>query len=121
MNVTTGDRTLIGLPLGPTHTAAGRDCWSARRVRARDGGRRTVSVVGNAGGTGRRGGGRTRRAIVSGAENTGARESKCIEVVGVDVWPLDSIVHSRQGREFAGGRPVCSSVLHVDLTTKKIF
>lgn len=107
--VISGDRTLVGPPLDPAYTGAGRDCWSARRVRAR------------AGGSGGRSGGRTRRAIVRKADNVGTGNDKSSEVIGVDVWPLRVSVHSGKGREFAGGRLVRSSVLHVDLTTKEII
>jgi len=121
VDVTTGDRTLIGLLLGPAYTGAGRDCWSARRARARDCGRRTVGVVGTAGGNGGRSSGRTRRATVSKADNTGTGGNISAEVIGVDVWPLGSIVHSRKGGELVGGRLVCSSVLHVDLNAAWII
>jgi len=101
--VIAGDRTLVGPLLGPAYSGAGRDCWSARRVRAR------------AGGTGGRSGGRTRRGIVRKVDNRGTGNDKSSEVIGVDVWPLDASVHSGKGGKFAGGRLVCSSVLHVDL------
>ena len=102
-------------------------------MRARDGGGRTVRVVGNAGGGGNRrgggrtrratwrGGGRTRRATVGEADRWGAGDNNIIEIIRVDVWPLGSIVHSRQGGQFAGRRLVCSSVLHVDLTMRESF
>jgi len=109
--VIAGDRTLVGPLLGPAYTGAGRDCWSARRVRARGSGR----------GTGGRSGGRTRRAILSKADNIGTGNDKSSEVIGVDVWPLDASVHSGKGGEFAGGRLVCSSVLHVDLNAAWII
>ena len=75
----------------------------------------------NAGGTGGRSGGRTRRAIVSKADNLGTGDDKSSEVIGVDVWPPGVSVHSGKGGEFAGGRLVCSSVLHVDLTAREII
>ena len=80
VKVTTEDRTLIGcLLLGPTHN--GRGCRSARS-------------------------GRTRGAIVSEGGNIRTGGNKSIDIIGVDVWPLDSVIHSRQGGDFAGGRLV---------------
>ena len=114
MDVTSGDGTLVGPLLGPADSAVGGARRSARRVRTRNTGRRN-------GGVGRNGGGgRVRRAIFSEGDNIGTRNSESIEFVGIDVGPLNAIVHSREAGEIAGGRLVSASVLHVDLTMEEI-
>lgn len=95
VDVTGGERTPSGnVPLSPAGAGAGGICRSARGVEWRGGGRRTVGVGENAGGNR---GGRTRtrvgRIIIGEANNFGTSNNESIEVVGIDVRPLESVVH----------------------------
>jgi hypothetical protein len=69
----------------------------------------------------RRSGSRVGRAVIGKADNLWAGNNETIEGISPDVGPFETIVHSRQGSELAGGRRVSASVLHVDLTMEVIF
>jgi len=133
VDLTSGDRTLVGPSPGPTDTSVGGARRSARRVRAGRSGRRTVGAGGSAvgghrGGRGsgrrrrRRGkrGRRTRRTIISETNNPRSSNNESVERVGPDVGELVIVVHSREAGEIFGGWLVSTSVLHIDLTVKDI-
>ena len=121
VNVTSGERPLVGPPLGPADTSTGGVRRSARGLGTRDR-RRTVGVGGNAGGA-RGGSGRAivRRSIFSEADNIGTSDNESIDIVGPDVGPFESVVHSREGGELAGGWLIGASVHDVDLTVGGIY
>jgi len=126
VNVTSGDRTLVG-PLLRSSADAGA-CGarrSASGVRTRDGRRRTVGVGWSTGGIRRhrgrrRGGIRIGGTTVSKADNLGASNDESIKGVGPYIRPLESIIHSGEGGEFAGGWAVSTSILHVDLNATRV-
>ena len=126
VDVTSGERPLVGPPLGPADTSTGGVRRSARGLGTRDG-RRTVGVGGNAGGGARGGSGRRvgraiiRRSIFSEADNLGTNNNESIDLVGPDVGPFESVVHSGQGGELAGGWLIGASVHDVDLTMEGIY
>jgi len=111
VNVTSGDRLLVGPPC-PAETGTGGVRRSACGFGTRDG-RRTAGNAG--GGNGGRSGRGFRRGIISEADNVGTSNNESIEGIGPDVWPLESVVHSREAGEIAGGWLVGASVHHVDL------
>jgi len=105
-DVTTGDRTLVEPLLLLGHADAGvrgvrrsvrRVCRSGRGGRTRDGRIRVVGVGGNAGG-GR--GSRVGRAVISEADDLGTRNDESIEGVGIDIRPLEPVVHPGEAGEF---------------------
>jgi hypothetical protein len=105
VDVTSGERPLVGPPLGPADTGAGGVRRGTRRVRTRDGGRRTTGVGGTAGGGnggGRRNRGRVRRVTISKTDSLGSSNDESIERVGPDVGPLESVVHPGEAGEFIG-------------------
>ena len=55
-------------------------------------------------------------AIIGEADNIGTSNNESVEVVGIDVRPLESVVHSGETGEIAGGWLISASILHVDLT-----
>jgi hypothetical protein len=70
--------------------------------------------VGDAGGR-RESGNRIGRATISKADDFGTSNDESIQGVGPDVGPLESVVHSGEAGEFAGGRLIGASVLHINL------
>ena len=109
MDVTGGERALFMGAL-PSPTGA-----RASGIGGRGGRRRTVGVVGN---TGRNRGGRRsriRRTITGKADNFGTSNNESVEIVGINIRPLVSVVHSRQGGEIAGRWFIGPSILHIDL------
>lgn len=110
-----GERTLFGrVPPGPARASGLRR--SAHRIGRRDGRRRAEGVVNIAGGN--RGGGRSRvgRGIVGEADDIGTSNNESIEIIVVDVRPLESVIHSGEAGEIARGWLISASILHVDLT-----
>jgi hypothetical protein len=110
----------------------------AGRIGKRDGRRRrTVGVVGNAGGqrggtrgqrggtggqrggTGGQRGGRNRagRTTVGEAGDIWTRNDEPVKSLIIDVRPLNSVVHSGEAGEIAGGWLVGASIQNIDLTT----
>ena len=116
VDVTSGNRTLVGLP-GPADTGTGGVRRSARGMGTRGGrggngrGRRNGRRVGRA---------IVRRAIISEADNLGTSNNESIEGIGPDVGPFESIVHSREAGEIAGGWFVSASILYIDLAAEGI-
>jgi len=111
VDVTSGDRALVGpLLRRPADGGVGGVRRSARGMRTRGGRGRTAGALRNA-----RGGSRIGRATVGKAGNLWTSNNESIDVVGPDVRPRESVVHSGEGGEFAGGCLISASVLHIDL------
>ena len=122
IDVTSGEGPLINPLLGPADSGTGGVRRGARGL-GTSGGRRAVGVRGNAGGGNRRGRRSRRRvwrASVGEADNLGTSNNESIKGIDPDVGPLESVVHSGEAGELAGGWLVGASVLHVDLTVKEI-
>ena len=116
VDVTSGDRALAGpLLRRPADGGVGGVRRSARGIRTRDGRGRTAGALRNA-----RGGSRIGRATVGEADNLWTSNNESIDVVGPDVGPRESVVHSGEGGEFAGGCLISASVLHIDLAVEGI-
>jgi hypothetical protein len=124
VGVTSGERPLVGPPLGPADSGTGgirRGTSGIRRSARRVGTRGGVgSTPEDETGGGRRSGSRVGRATVGEADEFGTSNNESIEGVGPDVGPLEAGVHSREAGEIAGGWLVGASVLHVDLTMEEI-
>lgn len=111
--MTDGERTLFRrAPLGPASLGTGRIYRTTRGMGTRGGGRRIAGVIRDAGGRRRVGG-----AFVGKTDDIRASNNKSTEIVRIDVRPLETVVHSREGGEIACGWFVSASILHVDLTT----
>ena len=131
MGVTARERALL---LSPTGASGVRR--SARRIGRGDGRRRSEGVGGNAGGRrgrrrtegiGRNAGGqrgrrnRVGRTAVGEADEVGTRNSKSSKITGIDVRPLDSVVHPGEACEIIGGWLIGAPILYIDLTTGKLI
>lgn len=84
---------------------------------SRGGGRRSIGIMVN---TGRSRGGRRRGRRIGGiairkADDLGPGNNEPIEIVGIDVGPLVSVIHSGEAGEFTGGWLVGASILNVYL------
>jgi hypothetical protein len=114
IDVTGGERTLFDrISLSPAGTRAGRFRRRVRGIRARGRGRRSAGNFG-----GKRGRRRIGRTIIGEADDIWSSNNKSIEVIGVDVWPIVSFVHSREASEIAGGWLISASILHIHLTVR---
>ena len=119
-DVTNGDRALAGpLLRRPADGGVGGVCRSARGIRTRGGRGRSAGALRNGRG-GSRIGRAAGRATVGEADNLWTGNNESIDVVGPDVGPRESVVHSREGGEFAGGCLISASVLHIDLAVEGI-
>jgi len=81
----------------------------ARRVWARDGRRRTVRA---------RGGRRSRAGtvIIGEADDIGTSNNESVEIIVIDIRPTESVVHSWEAGEVAGGWLASATFLQVNLT-----
>jgi len=114
VEATGGKRTFLGrAPLCPARAGVTGVCRSARRVGARGGGRMSGGVGGNAGG--RRGRSRVGSTVIGKADDIGTGDNESVEIVGIDVRPRESVVHSREAGEFACRWLISTSILDVDL------